>query len=158
MAVSQNKNIDTSNLIVEDINQTVTEEDIPPPPSNWITKFKTMEEWLQDICKNDKPKKSISQYQVSLFESPEDYILALVGMNTQVENKNSIITRIEFEPLNMYFNLPKPFFKGLDRKQLLEKLTVQLKNFVKTEAFRNSFFTKANKIVFETNGEMIWSK
>lgn len=156
--MSQNKNIDTSNLIVEETNQTVTEDDIQPPPSRLTSKFKTIEDWLLDICENDKPKKSISQYRLSLFESPDDYTLALVGVNTYEENKNSIIIRIEFEPLNMYFNLPKPFFKGLDRKQLLEKLTGQLKDFVKTAKFKNSFFTKANKIVFQTNGEMIWSK
>lgn len=87
-----------------------------------------------------------------------DYTLVLVGENTYDEEKNRSITRIEFEPTNMYFELPKTYYKNLKREQLLKKLTSQLKDFTSTEEFKNSFFTKANIVVFETNGQTIWSK
>ncbi|MFS8082209.1 MAG: hypothetical protein ACMG51_02055 [Ginsengibacter sp.] len=156
--MSQQTNRDSGNYIIQDINYTEVEGSIAPPPSHLTSEFKTIEQWLQHICANDEPQKIINQYQVSLFESPDDYTLALFGVNKYDESKNSSIKRIDFEPSNMYFKLPKSYFKNLNKKQLLEKLTAQLKDFSKTEKFKKSFFTKANKIIFETNGETVWSK
>ena len=58
----------------------------------------------------------------------------------------------------MYFKLPKTFYESIDRQHLLYKLTSQLKDFAKTEKFKTSFFTKVTVVVFETNGQTIWSK
>ena len=77
---------------------------------------------------------------------------------SKTRKPNQVQIRIEFKPKNIYFNLPKPYFKNLTREQLLEKLTLELEQFLKTENFKNSFLTKANAIVFETTGHTIWSK
>jgi hypothetical protein len=55
----------------------------------------------------------------------------------------------------MYFKLPKTYNENLNREQLLDKLTSQLKAFAKTERFKTSFFTNANVVVFETNGQIM---
>jgi hypothetical protein len=58
----------------------------------------------------------------------------------------------------MYFKLPENYFKNLNKQQLLDKLTSELKNFTATEKFKNSFFAKAKAIAFESTGQTIWSR
>ncbi|MEX6690832.1 hypothetical protein QTN47_25210 [Danxiaibacter flavus] len=133
------------------------EDDIKPPPPNLVSKFKTLQDWLLDICNSNKPKKSIIKFKFELFESANDYTIVLAGVNTYDEGKNRSVTRIEYRPRNMYFKLQETYYVGLDRQQLLDKLTAELKDFSNTEKFRNSFFTKARIVVFETNGQTVWS-
>ena len=78
-------------------------------------------------------------------------------MNTY-ETKDSLVTRIEFEPANTYLKLPETYYENLGRQEVLEKLTSQLKDFANTESFKTSFLSKANIVVFQTNGQTIWSK
>jgi hypothetical protein len=40
----------------------------------------------------------------------------------------------------------------------MEGLNIKLKDFIMTDKFRESFFTKANAIITDFNGEIIWSK
>jgi hypothetical protein len=155
MAHNQQPKNDSEKVIVHDVQ---IEDDIEPPPPHLTSKFRTLQDWLFNICVNDKPKKSITKYKFGLFESSNDYTLVLVGMNTYDEGKNRSVARIEFEPTNMYFKLPEREYKNLNRDQLIEKLTSQLKDFANTEKFKTSFFTKANIVVFESNGQIIWLK
>ena len=60
--------------------------------------------------------------------------------------------------MDMYFKLPTTEYQNLTRDKLLDKLTLELEDFAKTEEFKNSFFTNSCKIVFETNGQIIWAK
>ncbi len=157
MALSQKTN-GSRKFIVQDVSFEVIEDEIEPPPPRLISRFKTLQDWLLNICNNDNPKKSITKYKFGLFESPNDYTLILVGVNTYVEGKNRSVTRIEFQPINMYFKLPEKVYKNLNRDQLIDELNSQLKDFASTEKFKASFFTKANIVVFETNGQTIWSQ
>ncbi|MDB5230238.1 MAG: hypothetical protein JWN76_1043 [Chitinophagaceae bacterium] len=145
-------------VIVERVHIEDIEEDIGPPPPHLNSNFKTLQDWLLSVCEQDKPHKPISQYKFRLFESPDDCTLVLVGENTYHEEKNRSITCIEFEPENRYFKLPKSYFENLNREQGLEKLTSQLTDFTNTEKFKNSFLSKANTMIFEANGQIIWSK
>jgi len=154
IASGQQSGNDSGKLIMQDIHI----EDIGPPPPDLISKFKTLQDWLVDICDNDNPNKSkITKYQFELFGSANGYTIALIGVNTY-ENENHSVTSIEFEPSNTYFKLPETYYENLNRQQLLKKLTFQLKDFANTEKFNASFFTKASIVVFETNGQTIWSK
>ena len=153
----QNKN-DSAKVIVQHGRFEVVEDVIEPPPPHLVSKFAALQDWLLNICEKDQPQKLISKYTVGLFESPNDYTLVLVGVNTYDENENRSVTRIEFEPTNMYFKLPEAYYQNLSREQLLDKLTSQLKDFANTERFKTSFFSKATVFVFETNGKTIWRK
>ena len=106
------------------------------------------------MCDNDNPKKSITKYEFELFQSANEYTVALLGVNTY-QSKDSLVTRIEFEPTNTYFKLPETYYENLNRQQLLEKLTFQLKDSTNTEKFNSCFFAKAKIVFFET---IIWSK
>ena len=154
----QNKN-DSGKVIMQhgSFEFEVVEDVEEPPPPHLVSKFATLRDWLLNVCEKDGPQKSISKYRVGLFESSNDYTLDLVGVNTYDEDKNRSVTRIEFEPTNMYFKLPEAYYQNLNREQLLDKLTLELKDFAKSERFKTSFFAKANVFVFESNGQTIWS-
>ena len=156
MAESQQTVYDSSRLIRKELTFTQTREDVPSPPLHLKTKFKTINDWLSSICRLSKPAKYISDFQFGLFESTNDYTLFLVGQNTYDTGKSHSEIRNEFQPRDMYNKLRKSEFQNLTRDQLLNKLTSQLKDFSKTDEFKNSFFTKSDKVVFETNGELIW--
>jgi hypothetical protein len=150
---------DSGNIKVTKIEMSVTEDDVqPPPPKGLLLTFNTLEDWLSDIIDGNKPQKPISKYKLGLFEASNEYDLFLAGVNTYDANKPQSYVRTEFEPGNMYFRLPKNYFENLTRDQLLAKITSQLKDFVKTEKFRTSFLSKSNIIVFESNGQTIWSR
>jgi len=158
MVSGQQDKKDSGKVIVEHGWFEVVEDDIGPPPTHLASKFRTLHDWLLNICYNDQPQKSIAKFTLNLFESPDDYTLVLVGVNTYDEGENRSVTRIEFEPTNMYFKLPRTYYKNLSREQLLDKLTLQLKRFTSTKKFKTSFFAKANIVIFQTNGQTIWSK
>lgn len=132
----------------------------PTIPAHINSKFKTVQEWLNNICDNAKPEKSIQKFNINIAfsESSGDYIIFLWGVNTYNESKNRSVTKIEFEPSNMYFKLAKKEYDNVTREQVQNKLTSQLKDFTKTEKFRSSYLTKADAIILEFSGEAIWTK
>jgi hypothetical protein len=158
MGRGQHPNNDSGKVTVHEVLFEEIEEDVDPPPPHLTSKFRTLKDWLINICDNDKPQKPISTYKFGLFESANDYTLFLVGTNTYEEDQNRSVTRIEFQPTNMYYKLPQRSYKTLNRNQMIDKLSSQLKGFAKTEKFQASFFTQASTIIFTTNGQTIWSK
>ena len=160
MAHGQQNKKDSGKIIVQDVQLVEIvdmQDDVDLPPPNFISKFKTLQDWLINICDNDKPKQPIQKYKFGLFESTNDYTVFVAGVNTYSKGNYRSI-RIAFKPTNMYLKLPKDYFENLTREQLLDKLTSELKDFASTEKFKNSFFTKAGIVVLETNGQTIWSK
>lgn len=102
-------------VIIEHGKLTVQMEVVEPPPPNFTSEFRTLRDWLINICDDNRPQKKISKYEFGLFESPANHILFLVGVNTYEESDTHTSTRIDFEPKNMYFKLPEsdPIFKYL---------------------------------------------
>ena len=132
-------------------------DDVPPPPDELTSKFKNIKEWMFTICDGNKPEKSIGSYEFGFFESSNDYTMFLVGLN-KYNNGDTFYTRIEFEPSNMYFQLPKMEYKNLNREELVKKLATELKDFTYTEKFKSSFLANADSIVLATNRQTLWSK
>ncbi len=157
IACSEKTKTESKIVEVKEVTSYDTKDDVPPPPPGLTSNFKTLQEWLFSICSDENPKKSIAAFHFGLFESSDENIVYLVGVN-EYKNGDTSDTRIEFEPSNMYFQLSQSEYKNLNRDQLLNKLTDQLIAFVNTEKFKTSFLSKANAIVFESNGHTIWSK
>ena len=143
--------------MVQHIHIEETEDDVGAPPPEFMSKFTTLRDWLDNVCNNNPPQKTIEKYTFGLFEG-DDYILFLVGTNSYQDGPNQFATRIEFEPTGNYFQLPQDEYKDQTREQLIDKLTIQLTDFTNTNTFQNSFLSKANTIHFETNGQVIWEK
>jgi len=149
--------MDKDEIKLEHVEFTVGEDAPEPPPPGLTSRFKNVEEWLLHIADTERPQKPITAFHFGLFEGEDDYILFLTGMNTYELSKNYSENRIDFEPEEMYFPLPKGEYKDLNRTEVLNRLTAQLKKFTTTEKFKHSFLKEANSIRTDWEGE-IWSK
>ncbi|HEY1871777.1 MAG TPA: hypothetical protein VGG71_12015 [Chitinophagaceae bacterium] len=147
----------TSTQIVH-IEHTTYEPD-PPHPEEIQSKFKNLDDWLNSICDGENPEKPIEIYRINIFltEPSGDRTIYLLGENTYNEGNNHSITRIEYEPSNMYYNL-KNEYKKLTWEELKIKITFQVKEFTKSDKFKASFLSKANAIIMGFSGESIWKK
>ena len=155
ISCSNKKDIQEDNITVEHFEYVIEE---PEPPYEQVSsQFKAVQEWLHHICKTEKPGKPNLDYSFSLFESPNEYTLCLTGVKTYDEIKYRSVTRIEWEPDNMYFILPQSEYKSLTPEQVREQLFTQLKAFTTTNDFKHSFFHQAQSIKAEWKGEL-WTR
>lgn len=134
------------------------EDDMQLPPFELKSEFKTPDDWLNYICTHEKPGKQIEKFRFGLFESPDKYILCLDGINTIQKDNNNTVSNVEFQPKKMFFPVPENFYKDLSYDGVVNKLFAALKDFAQTKTFLQSFFTKANTVMFETTGQAIWTK
>jgi hypothetical protein len=144
--------------IVQHVTFSVNQDIAEPPPPNLVSKYETLQEWLVNMCNTEKPEKAISQYSFGLFISPNEYTLIMTGINNYRRGSSTRAIRIEFQPKDMYYVLPKKYSANLTRDQVYEKIVADLKDFTKTNTFQSSFLSKADKLVFESNGKVVWCK
>lgn len=133
--------------------------DVPePPPSEFISPFKTIEEWLSHICDTNHPEGNISECHITLIESSWNNVLDLEGWNETIVNENTIAHRIVFKPIShKYFPLPKDKFANLSQQEVKEQVMNELIAFTKSAKFKNSFLSKIPSI--QTNiGGQIWAR
>lgn len=129
------------------LTSTVFMDDPPPlPPPDFVSPFKTVHEWLSNICDTKKPDKPIDDLQISLSESPARAILCLAGFNTEVIDNSTTAHRITFAPANGDFPLPKDGYGHLSKQQVRERVLSEVMQFSMTEKFQNSFLWQAEFI------------
>ena len=85
--------------MIQKISFTESEDDVPPPSQELKSIYKNIQDWLFHICDNESPEKSIAQYELGIFESSNENILFLVGINKYSEGENSSRTAIEFDQI-----------------------------------------------------------
>src|SRR4026207_2166887 len=88
MTKTESRDIEVKEITLYD-----TEDEVSPPPPHLTSNFTTLQDWLFNICDEEKPERSITTYVFGLFESP-DNIICLVGVN-QYNKGNTSHTRIE---------------------------------------------------------------
>src|SRR5215831_6973150 len=132
----------TKQIVVQDVTFVDFVDHVPPPPQHLTTTFKTLQDWLFNICDSKAPDKQIQCYSFGVMGFSDQKILYLVGQNTYNKEKHSRVC-IAFEPPNMYFPLPKSEYDNLSSEQIADKLLPELTDFVKTEKFKASFLAKA---------------
>jgi hypothetical protein len=140
--------------IIEPIHIEETVDMVEPPPPDIKPTFKTLHDWLIDICDSEKPEIPIANYSFGVFESPDSRVLFMVGLNKYTDPNHE---KIDFEPRNMYFLLPTEDYRDMTLEQMADKLARQLRDFTKTQKFTNSYLADANSIVLNGN-QIIWSK
>ncbi len=152
-------NSDKENIIVDNV---VLEEEVGdpgPPPPMMKSEYPTIEAWLKAVLDGKKPEMSISTYKFGVFHLQErGYTIFLVGENQYQESPTKSVVRIEYKPDNAYYLLPADFAEGLDTQRVYDKIYEEIVSFTKTDTFKQSFFVKGDKLVFETNGKQIWHK
>lgn len=147
--MEESKTIESTSTFIED--------DFTPPHVITPSKFESINDWLKHICQSEKLEKPINHFKIGLIESPKENALYLIGRNLIKKGSTSHST-LDFEPKEMYFLISTDKYKNLGRKEMLEKLSLELKKFTETEAFKTSFFANATDLVFESTGEVIWQK
>jgi hypothetical protein len=118
----------------------------PPPPPPPISNFMTLQEWLFKLCDTETPDKSIIAYNFGLFETENGYTIYLIGSKEYDKDDQDWATNNDFEPSLKYYPLPTSEYKNLKWEKVLERIKSQLKDFTKTDKFKNSFFAKAKAI------------
>jgi hypothetical protein len=93
-----------------------------------------LHDWKTSTCDSERPSKPILFYTTELFESTDERVFFLLGLNQYGNHE-----KIDFKPRNMYYLLPAAEYKDLDRTQLDEKLIDQLKDFTQTNNFTDSY-------------------
>jgi hypothetical protein len=137
--------------------------EVPIAPARFKSKHKTLEEWLFAICDGDKPEKPVEEFVISFGagrlvtkrSSSEYIIFSLYGINNYRNDTHSYDTRIEFSPPNMHFKTTNKEYEGLDKQQLKDKISLQLKEVLFIDRIKNSFLAEANFIAFSFNGEKV---
>ena len=155
---SQTSDTGIKKVILQEVHiQDIQIEDIDDytPPSH-LTKFKTVQDWLTNICDSKKPPKPIEHFSIGYLETSGQKMLYLVGQNSYTEGNSSGL-RTAFGPGNMYFLLSKKEYGHLSSEQIVDKLLPELKEFTNTEKFKTSFLAKANSIGIVYKGDF-WSK
>lgn len=133
------------------------EDDLGPTGLYMESTFKTIDDWLLDMCKNDRPQKEITKFIFGVFEYLDGYTLCLTGINAYEEG-NHTKTKIEFLPIHSYFRIPAAYHEHLEREETIKKIETDLDKFAQSKCFQSSYFTHAKIVQFETTGEIIWSK
>ena len=129
----------------------------PPPPGKPIhSPFGTIHAWLSAVCDAEAPKVPISTYSFGVFESPDEWLLFVVGENISQQDQHTSVTHIDFKPSFMYFLLPPAEHLGKPRDEVRARLRLELESFIQTETFRSSFL--ANACNAEWNGEEFWRR
>jgi hypothetical protein len=113
-----------------------------------------MAEWLSALCTTEPPEESVVVYDFGLFESSVGNVIFLVGSKEYRKGQLSI-SKIDFEPTDMYFNLPADEYGSLNSEEVKAKLLKQIIEFTKTDQFRNSFFNNAKLILTDFGGK-VW--
>lgn len=136
--------------------------DMETPPPILHSNFKSIHDWLTDVCKQNQPKVEISKFEIGLFEGDDlkgnkEYMLCLIGKNTYSKGNRTEI-RNDFIPKNTYFKLPEEFSKNLSHAQVLDKIIAELKDFTQSSSFERSFLANAKEIKFDRTNQPIWSK
>ena len=158
MANNEQSKDESKKIYIEHVHIEDIEED-ELPPAHIKSKFKTLEDWLANICDGRKPKQTIAEFKIGFFfDDSGQYTVFLNGVNSYQETKTRSVTRIQFRPANMYFEVPKEECKKFNVEQFKNHLSSQLKEFIQTEKFQTSFLTKSNAIITDFNGERIWSR
>ena len=140
--------------------------EVPIAPARFKSKHKTLKEWLFAVCDGDKPEKPVEEFvigfgvgnEVTKVSSSEYIIFSLYGTNSYRNDTHSQDIRIEFSPPNMYFKASKKGYESLDKQQLENKISLQLKEVLFTEKAKSSFLADASFISFSFNGEKVLLK
>ena len=128
---------------VEDVSMTETESaPEPPPPSFSCSNSVTLKEWFFKLFDSEKPEKDVIDYSFGLFETDNCYAIHLVDSKEYEKDDPDAARENEPDSSVNYYPLSKKEYEALEWKQVLNKIKSQLKEFVKTEKYKNSSFAK----------------
>ena len=106
----------------------------------------TFNNWLTQICTTEKPAKSIIAYNFGLLETNNGYTVYLIGSKTYDAEDTDWATEEDFVPALRYYELPPSDFKQLKFDVAQNRVKQMVKDFMKTDTYKQSFLAKAKAI------------
>ena len=133
---------------IEHLSMTETERAAPepPPPSFSCSNSVTLQEWFFKLCDAVKPEKNVIAYNFGLFQTDSCYAIHLVDSIQYEKNDRDTARKNEPDTSVSYYPLSKGEYEALEWKQVLNKIKSQVKEFLNTEKFKNSYLAKAETI------------
>jgi hypothetical protein len=148
--------IKVKDVKLESVVDSTQKEPPPPPPTQrpsetnkktkTAPKDMTFNNWLTQICTTEKPYKLIIAYNFGLFETSNGYTVYLIGSKTYDAEETDWATEADFVPTLKYYELPASDFKQLQFDKAQDKVKQMIKDFMKTDTYKKSFFIKAKAI------------
>ena len=106
--------------------------------------------WVRGIIKNENPDKKIIAYKFGLFETPDvpsGYYLYLIGAKEYDEEDDDWAAGMgDFKPKDTYLPLPEKEFKKVEWEKVQQMVISTVKDFIKSDDFKSSFFNNAKAI------------
>lgn len=153
IACQQQPKIIVENVTIESIDSNAEGNYPPPPPPPLPEKqsppnpsFKSLNDWITNICLTENPDKKIIAYNFGLFETEEGYTIYLMGSETYNKQNDDWATSTDFSPQYDTYLLPLKEYKNIEWDKTLKKITKELKLFTTTSIFKKSFLAKAKAI------------
>ncbi len=148
----------TTVTVVDTVSETVEQDELAPPPPVNAEPFVGMADWLGTIAAAKQPDPQVRAYVIELFTSGNQQTIFLKGLRKSELSANGETNPPEFIPEHAYAKLPEAYTKGMDQAGLLEKLRMELVAYTKTADFQQSYLAKADALVLQPNGQVIWRK
>lgn len=157
MACNGKPEVEVRNVTVEETKN--APEPPPPPPSFSCSNSLTLQEWFFKLCDEEKPGGAIIAYNLGLFDTDNYYAIYLIDSNEHAKEDQVSATKNDHERSTEYYPLSKTEYKDLKWEQVLDKIKSQLKEFIKTEKFKNSSLAKAKAITIRfDDGDLVRMK
>ena len=148
----------TTVTVVDTVSETVEQEEIEPIPPVNAEPFVSMADWLGKIAAAKQPDQQVRVYIIGLITSGNQQTIFLKGLRKSELTANGETNPPEFIPEHAYARLPEAYTKGMDQAGLLEKLRTELVAYTQTEDFQRSYLAKADALVLQPNGQVIWRR
>jgi hypothetical protein len=104
----------------------------------------SIKEWLGDVVRKEKPKRSIIAFNVGLFESPDGYTAYLSGSKQYSADDPGWACDEDFTPQQRYCVLSE--MKERSWEQVQRSVVRSVRSFLASPAGARSFLAKARAV------------
>ena len=153
----QKKDDVTEQVEVRDVVLTTVVDEPPPPPPAYTdtSRFKSFQSWLNSICEQENTPPSVFTFHFGISDTQAGTTIHLYGDGQDEAKDGAMIKHNSFYPKDMYYVLSKEE-TTTSKEQALNKITNELKLFVKSDKFRHCFLHNGKAIITDWSG-LIWS-
>lgn len=125
--------------VADEENQKIKKRDDSPIPERFS-------KWIKKIESTDLPNEKIIAFNFGLFESSESYIIYLSGSEKYDTEDEDWACDVQYDLKDKYFDLYSADLNNAKWEFILEFSISLIKDFMKTEDYKNSFLSKSEYI------------
>lgn len=118
----------------------------PPPPSLHFSETLTLKGCFLKFSSKEHPKSTDTAYNFVLYKINKHYVAFFIDAKSYKKNAQEWMIKKGTDYIDKYYPLSNDEFVDLSWGQVLTKIRSELKEFIKTEQFKNSSLGKAKSI------------